>query len=72
MRIDARADAVEAARWKLVRTDTYTDIAPGAAVLAADDATGEYRVRRQDGSEECGCRGPGGLRLAPRAAHVDR
>lgn len=44
MRIDARTDPEEAARYKLVRADTYQDIA-GGEIVWADEATGNYALR---------------------------
>ena len=64
MKLDARVDAAEAARYKLVRLDTFADIA--GDIVWADELTGSYAVRGRDNAVIEHCLGAGGLRIVPR------
>jgi hypothetical protein len=64
VKLDARVDAAEAARYKLVRTDSYADIR--GEIVWADEAGGSYAVRGPDGAVSEHCLGAGGLRIVPR------
>ncbi|HEV2303318.1 MAG TPA: hypothetical protein VGR91_17260 [Stellaceae bacterium] len=64
VKLDARVDAAEAARYKLVRTDSYADIA--GDIVWADEASGSYAVRGRDSTVSEHCLGVGGLRIVPR------
>jgi hypothetical protein len=63
MKLESWHSAEEKRRWKIVRTDTYTDVA--GDIIAADEATGECCI--QVGSETKTMNfGPGGIRLCGR------
>ena len=64
VKLDARIDAAEAARYKLVRTDSYADL--GGDIVWADEASGSYAVRGPDNAVIEHCLGPNGLRIVPR------
>jgi hypothetical protein len=63
-KLDARVDADEARRYKLVRLDTFADIA--GDIVWADEASGSYAVRGPDNAVTEHCLGSGGLRIVPR------
>lgn len=50
-------------RWKIVRTDNYTDV-PGE-ILIADEKTGECSLH-VGGETKTLCFGPGGIRIVGR------
>jgi len=51
------------ARWKIVRTDDYSEV-PGE-IVSADEATGEFCLT-VGGVTKTECFGPGGMRLVGR------
>ena len=63
-KLDARRDAAEARHYKLVRLDTFADIA--GELVWADEASGSYAVRDAAGAVSEHCLGPNGLRIVPR------
>jgi hypothetical protein len=68
--IIARSHAAEdKRRWKVVRTDDYTDL-PGE-IVAADEDSGEC-ILMDGGQEKTYSRGPGGIRISGRGRLVYR
>lgn len=63
-RIDARVDAGEARRWRLVRLDTFADIE--GEIVWADRSSGSYCMRRPDNAVIEHCLGANGLAIVPR------
>ena len=65
MKLESWHSAEDKARWKLVRTDTYTDVVPPGDIVSADEATGECCVT-VNGETKTLSLGPLGLRISPR------
>jgi hypothetical protein len=63
MKIESGASPEEKRRWKVVRTDDYTDV-PGD-IITADEATGECCVQVGKHTKTLSL-GPRGLRIARR------
>ena len=63
-KLDARVDADEARHYKLVRLDSFADIA--GEIVWADEASGSYAVRGPDNAVSEHCHGAGGIRIVPR------
>lgn len=67
MRIDARLDAAQAARWKAVRLDNCSDVAkPGETLVWADEDTGSYGLRDRTDKLVEHTLGAHALKLVPR------
>ena len=71
MRLETWHSAEERRRWKIVRTDTYTDV-PGE-IISADEATGECCLQitvYENGQAKTETKqlsyGPNGIRICPR------
>ncbi len=74
MKIESWVGSEEKARFKIVRTDNYTDVA--GEIVTADESTGECSVLvpklddRGVPAADCEtktlCFGPGGIRIVPR------
>ena len=63
MKLESWHSAEEKRRWKVVRTDTYTDV-PGE-IITADEATGEVCIQ-VGGETKSLSFGPNGIRLTGR------
>lgn len=63
MRLESWHCTEDKRRWKLVRTDTYTDV-PGD-IITADEATGECTIH-VGGETKALSFGPGGIRIVGR------
>jgi hypothetical protein len=63
MKLESWHSADDKRRWKIIRTDTYTDV-PGE-ILAADEATGECCVRIAGEAKQFSF-GPRGIRIIAR------
>lgn len=69
MRLETWHSSEDKHRWKIVRTDNYTDV-PGE-IETADEATGECSMSTQK-ADQSGtetktlCFGPGGIRIVRR------
>lgn len=64
MKLEAYHSAEDKAKWKIVRTDNYTDV-PGE-IITADDATGECCVVDANSERKTLSFGPNGIRLVGR------
>jgi hypothetical protein len=63
MKLESWHSAEDKRRWKIVRTDNYTDV-PGE-IVAADEATGECSLQIS-GETKTISFGPGGIRIVGR------
>ena len=63
MKIETWHSLEDKARWKIVRTDTYTDV-PGE-ILSADEATGECCLQVKTETKTLSF-GPGGIKIIKR------
>ena len=63
MKLELWHSVAEKSRWKVVRTDDYTDV-PGNIVIA-DEATGKCHVQSGDETKTLDF-GPGGMRIVGR------
>lgn len=63
MKLESFHTSEDKSRWKIVRTDNYTDV-PGE-ILAADEATGECSLSIS-GETKTLSFGPGGIRIIGR------
>jgi hypothetical protein len=63
MKLESSHAAVDKSRWKIVRTDNYTEVS--GEIVAADEATGECTVI-VDGVTKTLSFGPGGIRIVGR------
>jgi hypothetical protein len=57
----------ERRRYKIVRTDTMDDVAPGSLILSASVESGLCLVRHRNGASEEFNFGPNGLRIVAAA-----
>ena len=67
MKLESFHSAEDKERWKIVRTDTYTDV-PGE-IIAADEATGECSMMVGGETKPMNF-GPGGMRIVWRGRRV--
>jgi len=63
MRLESWHSAEDKRRWKVVRTDDYTDV-PGA-IVTADEASGECTLQVGNETKTLSF-GPGGIRIVGR------
>jgi hypothetical protein len=63
MMIETFASSEDKRRWRIVRTDNYTDVA--GEIVTADEATGECSVM-VGGETKTLSLGPGGIRIVGR------
>ena len=69
MKIDPAMAEAERKRWRVVRLDTCEDV-PGE-ILAADEQTGEVKLKIHEGEERSYSFGQQGIRLLPRSSMRD-
>jgi hypothetical protein len=63
MKLESYESAEVKKKWKIVRTDNYTDVA--GEIVTADEATGECCVQVAGESKPLSF-GPGGIRIVSR------
>ena len=69
MKLESWHSSEDKRRWKIVRTDNYTDVA--GEIVTADETTGECSMLQADGKGGTETKtlsfGPGGIRIVGRA-----